>query len=233
MIAYLGGWIQQIVLLILMATFLDLLLPNNSMRRYVKMVVGLLIILVILSPVLDLLQFDHDRLLHSIDQLVDNESDGWQKEIEEQQAQVEQTQEDAILQEVEKRWAQEMEQGIETSVPVIVHELFVHLEEDGDQVGVQGVHLNLSIPDAANPDEQEDESGRKDESAEDSDDEKEGVAAVRTVEPVRIEVVGGGDEQNKEAASMTEMKLEDKVLTYLEEEWNITVDKISFSWTRR
>ena len=51
MIELLSGWLKQIVILVLIAAFMDLLLPNNSMERYIKLVMGLLIILAILSPV--------------------------------------------------------------------------------------------------------------------------------------------------------------------------------------
>ncbi|HEY8342248.1 MAG TPA: stage III sporulation protein AF [Calditerricola sp.] len=50
----LAVWLKKIVLLVLLATVLDLLLPNTELQRYVKLVMGLLILLVILSPVLTL-----------------------------------------------------------------------------------------------------------------------------------------------------------------------------------
>lgn len=52
--ATLAVWLKKIVLLVLLATVLDLLLPNTELQRYVKLVMGLLILLVILSPVLTL-----------------------------------------------------------------------------------------------------------------------------------------------------------------------------------
>lgn len=55
---WLSEWIKQILLLVLIATFMDLLLPNPTFDRYVKLVMGLLIILAILSPVLQLLHQD-------------------------------------------------------------------------------------------------------------------------------------------------------------------------------
>ncbi|PTX53920.1 stage III sporulation protein AF [Melghirimyces profundicolus] len=54
----LSGWLKQIVILVLVATFIDLLLPNNSMERYVKLVMGLLIIMAILSPLFQLVRQD-------------------------------------------------------------------------------------------------------------------------------------------------------------------------------
>jgi len=54
MMEALGGWLKQIVLVVLLATFIDLLLPNRTMQRYVKLVVSLFILMTILSPVMQL-----------------------------------------------------------------------------------------------------------------------------------------------------------------------------------
>lgn len=57
---WLSEWIKQIILLVLIATFIDLLLPNQSFDRYVKLVLGLLIIMAILTPILQLINQDFD-----------------------------------------------------------------------------------------------------------------------------------------------------------------------------
>jgi stage III sporulation protein AF len=51
----LAAWLKQIIIVVLLATFIDLLLPNRSMQRYVKLVVSLFILMTILSPVMNLL----------------------------------------------------------------------------------------------------------------------------------------------------------------------------------
>lgn len=56
MMAYFSTWLKQIILLVLLGTFMDLLLPNSGMKRYVKLVMGLLILLMILSPIFHLFQ---------------------------------------------------------------------------------------------------------------------------------------------------------------------------------
>lgn len=52
---WMGDWIRQIVLILFIATFIDLLLPNSSLERYVKLVMGLIIIMAILQPILQLI----------------------------------------------------------------------------------------------------------------------------------------------------------------------------------
>ncbi len=51
----LAEWLKQIIIVVLLATFIDLILPNRSLQRYVKLVISLFIIITILSPILHLL----------------------------------------------------------------------------------------------------------------------------------------------------------------------------------
>ncbi len=53
---WIGGWLKQIVLIILFAAFIDLILPNQSMQRYVRVVISLVILLAILEPIMTLMQ---------------------------------------------------------------------------------------------------------------------------------------------------------------------------------
>ncbi|WP_079910801.1 stage III sporulation protein AF [Paenibacillus sp. 32352] len=53
---WLGGWLKSIVLVILLATFVDILLPSQSMQRYVKTVISLFILLILLQPLLSIFQ---------------------------------------------------------------------------------------------------------------------------------------------------------------------------------
>lgn len=63
--AVITGWITNIIVLILLATVLELLLPNSNMQRYVKMVIGLMLMAVILSPILTIFTKDFDSMLRS------------------------------------------------------------------------------------------------------------------------------------------------------------------------
>ncbi|GMA52394.1 hypothetical protein GCM10025857_37510 [Alicyclobacillus contaminans] len=52
----LGEWLKQLILVVLLAVFADLLLPSKSMQKYVKTVMGLAIIAVMLQPIAPLFQ---------------------------------------------------------------------------------------------------------------------------------------------------------------------------------
>ncbi|MGD8191549.1 stage III sporulation protein AF [Brevibacillus ginsengisoli] len=55
-------WLKKIILLVLLAAFLDLILPNTNMQRYVKMVMGLIILIMILSPLFSFLHLSQEDL---------------------------------------------------------------------------------------------------------------------------------------------------------------------------
>lgn len=55
-------WLKKIILLVLLAAFLDLILPNTNLQRYVKMVMGLIILMTILSPLFSFLHLTQEDL---------------------------------------------------------------------------------------------------------------------------------------------------------------------------
>ncbi len=64
---FITEWISNIILLILLATILELLLPNSSLQRYVKMVVGLLLLSMILNPLFSIFSKDLNAMISNID----------------------------------------------------------------------------------------------------------------------------------------------------------------------
>lgn len=60
MFGFLREWIQEIVILLVLATFIDLALPNSSLKKYVDYTVGLILLLLLLTPVLKLLDSELD-----------------------------------------------------------------------------------------------------------------------------------------------------------------------------
>jgi stage III sporulation protein AF len=58
MIEWLSHWLKEIILVILLAAFADLLLPNSSLQRYVKFVLSLFIMLAVLSPIIEFIKGD-------------------------------------------------------------------------------------------------------------------------------------------------------------------------------
>lgn len=59
----LAGWLKQIVAAVLLAALIDLLLPNRTMQRYVRLVAGLFILLTVSAPLLQWIRGDFSSKL--------------------------------------------------------------------------------------------------------------------------------------------------------------------------
>lgn len=51
-----AGWVKNIIFIVLFASFLELLLPTSSLQRFIRVIMGLLIMLAILNPAIDAVQ---------------------------------------------------------------------------------------------------------------------------------------------------------------------------------
>ncbi|HLR40481.1 MAG TPA: stage III sporulation protein AF, partial [Virgibacillus sp.] len=67
-------WVTQIIVFILLATIIDLIIPATAMKKYVKLVIGLILILIFLKPVFYLFDINIQQSLEtSISQLYEEE----------------------------------------------------------------------------------------------------------------------------------------------------------------
>jgi len=60
MLEALSDIVKNVAIIILLTTFLDMLLPNNSMQGFIKVVMGLFVMLAILNPIVGLLKADYE-----------------------------------------------------------------------------------------------------------------------------------------------------------------------------
>ena len=65
MLEWLSDWLKQILAVVLLASVVDLLMPGKSFHRYMRFVLGLLILLAMLGPVLKLVRDDPSVLLEN------------------------------------------------------------------------------------------------------------------------------------------------------------------------
>ena len=52
MIIFLSSWAEQIVLAVIIATIIELILPNSKNKKYIQMVMGIYIMFNIISPII-------------------------------------------------------------------------------------------------------------------------------------------------------------------------------------
>lgn len=56
-------WVSQIIVFIILATIIDLLVPAGTMKKYIKFVIGLVLILIFLQPIFHLFNFNIEKAI--------------------------------------------------------------------------------------------------------------------------------------------------------------------------
>lgn len=96
-------WVTQIILFLLLAALIDLLTPSTVMKKYVRLVIGLILILIFLKPVFFLFNIDiQEALESSFSQLNQEEAgnDSLENLIELQKSEIQGTQDAYILEQM-------------------------------------------------------------------------------------------------------------------------------------
>lgn len=60
MIEFLRNWIISVVVMVIFVVFIDMILPENSIKKYARFVTGLIVVITILTPVFKLFDRDAD-----------------------------------------------------------------------------------------------------------------------------------------------------------------------------
>lgn len=66
-----GEWLQRIITVVILAGFLEMLLPNNELKNITKMIMGLLIIILLIQPLVKLFDLPQ-RVIWSLSGISEN-----------------------------------------------------------------------------------------------------------------------------------------------------------------
>lgn len=222
MTAWLSGWLRDIVLIILVATFVDLLIPNNSLQRYVKVVVSLIILLTILSPVISFL--NEDRAINQALEQASGKKDGSQalNLILSNGAKLKSENDRSSTLLAEQQMEKLVKDQLEKLLSLQVREVSVTIvEEEGANPSIQHIQIVLY----------------SDAGLEDQPPSTDQIVKVDNVSSVAVKVSLGDKEpevgtvqkdQNKRSAS--DMELEDQVIHHLTEQWGLEAKRIQVEW---
>jgi len=172
MIEYFMNWMLQIIVFIILAMLVDLIIPGNNLRQYVKLVIGLLLILIIIQPILQLFNMD----IHLLERMLNTDSSNFiekniENELNEQKEEIESIHHAYVLEEMvvqlknvaEKELIQNYQHEIEhieitideeIKDNVVFSSIYVRLKELTDQTGdkdVQNVEITISEEEKATP----------------------------------------------------------------------------------
>lgn len=239
MIDWLSGWLRDIVMIILLATFIDLLIPNNALQRYVKVVVSLIILLTILSPVISFFKADMN-IFQAAEEAAGAGSGGLPplQQLLADGAGMKEAAERESLALVEEELAGMMRTDLARKLGLNVDSVEVRLEAaaDGETPEIGKVRVRL---------------GAGGESAGSGSSRPAGIEAVRPVE-IRVPLTQAGEDgrEAEEAAARaaeeaapgagdaSERRKADggirrRIAAYMKETWQVEEAQITVEWSER
>lgn len=140
MIEWISSWAQQVIVAVIIATLLEMILPNGNNKKYIKTVIGIYVLFVILSPIVSkvtngetsLHEFNYEDYLES-DEIYNTMSNNLSREVD---TNIEQTYITSLKQDIKTKLRQK---GFNVSNI----DLEVNLEE-GNEYGVIK-YITLSV----------------------------------------------------------------------------------------
>lgn len=201
-------WLKQVILVVMLAAFLDLILPATQLQRYVKMVMGLIILLTILTPLFRIFQLSPDEMAMRISRYQAELSRSprmpdW-KAIAEQlkNAQDEQTENN-----VKRQMEQSIRQEIKEVHQINVASVDVTFDRSANgQAEIKRIVIRLGQPEEGST-----------------------ADAIQPVEPVRIDL-DGDDEETSDTAAVTtqpENRLHQSIRETVAARWDVGVDRVN------
>ena len=70
MIAWLSSWAGSVVASVIVCTIIELVLPNNSNKKYARTVIGIYILFTILSPIITKISSNDINIIGTIDSVI-------------------------------------------------------------------------------------------------------------------------------------------------------------------
>ena len=77
MISFISNWAQGIIIAVIIATIIEMILPEVSSKKYIKVVIGIYILFVIVTPVIN--QFSKETI--NVSSIIDYEFEGETKQV--------------------------------------------------------------------------------------------------------------------------------------------------------
>ncbi|BAB06511.1 stage III sporulation protein AF [Halalkalibacterium halodurans] len=205
---FLTDWLTNLILLILLATILELLLPNSMFQRYVRMVVGLLLLVVMLQPVLAIVTEDLDTWFAELSLATSTSELSVESDWNSKKDDIESDMRAYISEQMAVQLKRQVEEEFRETYGVQIQSVDVVIEPTAYESGfhpdqVQSVTVLLT---------------------EEADDES---VSIEVVSPVQIDLASKTEDIQSVS---TEDRMNQKYIHYLAEVWQIPEEMISLVW---
>ncbi|MFK9093231.1 stage III sporulation protein AF [Bacillus salipaludis] len=197
---FLKEWVTNIILFILLATVIDMLLPNSSMQKYSKMVTGLLLIAIILTPIFKLISKDFEAALGSIPTYQAPGEKNMKNVIDLKKKEIQASQHAYILEELAVQLKKGVKEELMEQYGLEIEKIDLAINEESDQAfpeNLQKVMVLLKQPDP-------------------------GVKTVEAIKQIEINT-------EKPLPSKGSTEETEKIASFLSQKWNVTEETVEVS----
>jgi len=194
---FLREWVTNIILFILLATVIDMLLPNSSMQKYTKMVTGLLLIAIILTPIFKLISKDFESALGSIPSFQAPGEKNMKNLIELKKKEIQASQHAYILEELAVKLKKGVKEELMEQYGLEIEKIDLAINEESDQTfpeNLQKVMVLLKQP-------------------------ERGVKTVEAIKQIEINT-------EKPLPSKGSTEETEKIAAFLSQKWNVTEETV-------
>ncbi|HET6872295.1 MAG TPA: stage III sporulation protein AF [Sporolactobacillaceae bacterium] len=202
-------WITQIILIIMFAMILELLLPNDSFNRYVKMVIGLVLIVALLSPIMQVFHTPVETIFSEFSGLSNN--DPIKNSINEKKREIESEQRAYISKQMAVQMKSSVKGELRDRYGLIIQTLDLKLNPNQPNSPIEHVSVTLGQAQTTTP-----SSG------------SQSKAIHVTVDPVEPVTVNVNNDQSSNGSSSEQLTKQEKaVQSFLSNTWNISADQLT------
>jgi stage III sporulation protein AF len=199
-VEFLTEWVTNIILFILLATVIDMLLPNSALQKYTKMVTGLLLIAIILTPIFKLISKDFETTLASIPSYQTPGEKNMKNSIDLKKKEIQASQHAYILEEMAVQLKKDVKEELMEQYGLEIAKVDIAINEESDQAfpeNLQKVMVLLRQP-------------------------ENGVKTVEAIKPIEINT-------EKPLPSKGSTEETEKIAAFLSQKWNVTKKTVEVS----
>lgn len=199
MIDFISSWTQGIVVAVVIATIIEMLVPEGSSKKYIKVVIGVYILFNIVAPVIN--KISNNSL--DLSELIDLES--YSKEIEIGNKITQNINEDNTYN-IKELYETNLKKDIKTKIEdkgYKVNSIDIEIENNSEYT-IEKINLKIAK----------------------IDDEEENESNIEPIEEVNIQVTKQENEEKKESLPQKEKK---ELKEYLSTTYNINIENININ----
>lgn len=146
---FIKEWVTNIILFVLFATMVDMLLPTSKFQKYAKMVIGLLLIAIILTPIFKLISEDFEQTIAAIPEFKVNNEYQMKNLIDLQKSEIQASQDAYILKQMAVQMKEDAEEELMDQYGLVIADIDLLVDEDNQHPfpeNLQKVVIQLKQP---------------------------------------------------------------------------------------